>query len=1167
MQSDCAIRLPLPERGSHRTWGNLQGSAGTLALLTAYAEHDGALLVVCNDIPHMQRLEAELRFFGDSDVTGDLHLFPHGETLPYDTFAPHADLVSQRLTALYHLHTGDGGILLAPWAALSQTLPPPEFLDRFALWVEVGQRLDLENFRERLDRAGYQTVSQVSEPGELAVRGSLLDLFPAGGEQPVRIDLFDDEIDSIRFFDPESQLTTGQADEVRLLPAREVPLDEEGVQHFRAAFRARFEGDPQKIPLYRDVSEGLAPGGIEYYLPLFFDGTATLTDYLPAGALIALPSDPAEVAEAWDREVRERYQVRSRDPLRPVLPPEELFLDRAGVESRLAAFSRVTLSPAPSGDPDSDAPVEAPARFPAARERHTAIDELARFLRKEEALPTLLVAESPGRRETLRELLGERHLIPREVAGWETFCRELPGLGLTVGHLEGGLVLADPALRVIPEAQIFGGRTPPAERRRRERDPEAVIRNLGELELGSPVVHEDYGVGRYRGLTRLPSGEGFDNDYLELEYAGGDKLYVPVDALDRISRYTGSSEGEAPLHKLGGDQWRKAKARARRRARDTAAELLELYAKRGAREGFAFPAPDTSYQEFAAEFPFEETPDQDRAIEEVIGDMSADQPMDRLVCGDVGFGKTEVAMRAAFLAVQAGKQVLLLAPTTLLAQQHYDSLRDRFANYPVRIELLSRMQSAKEVGHALEGIAAGKVDIAVGTHRLLQKDVSFHNLGLVIVDEEHRFGVRQKERLKRWRAEVDMLTLTATPIPRTLNLAMSGLRELSIIATPPDERLAVKTFVSEWDDALIREAILREIRRGGQVYFLHNEVRTIERMREQVEKLVPEATIRVAHGQMRERELEEVMSDFYHQRFNVLVCTTIIETGIDVPSANTIVINRADRFGLAQLHQLRGRVGRSSHRAYAYLVVPNRQALTNDAQRRLETIESLEDLGVGFLIANHDLEIRGAGNILGAEQSGHIAAVGFETYLKLLNEAIADLKTGRGVEVETEMEEEDRGTRVNLHLSTLIPADYLPDVRERLVLYKRIASAATREELQSLREEMVDRFGRLPDSTHHLLEVAQLKLRARALGVERLEAGPVGGRVVFTHRPRVRAEHLVAILQTDPQRYGLHGDRELRVKAEWEDAEARIAGVRTLLGTLEEGSPARDEAILAEGAQ
>jgi len=1156
MQRSCAIQLPLPTAGNSITWGNLRGSATALALLSAYAEHDGVMLVVCNDIPHMQRLEAELRFFASQDLGDAIHLFPHGETLPYDTFAPHADLVSQRLTTLYHLHTGGGGLILAPWAALSQALPPPEFMDRFALWIRVGQTLELEDFRERLDRAGYQAVSQVTEPGEFAVRGSIVDLFPAGTEQPIRIDLFDDEIDSLRYFDPESQLTTGQVEEVRLLPAREVPLDEEGIHHFRHAFRMRFEGDPQKIPLYRDVSQGLAPGGIEYYLPLFFEQTGTLLDFLPGDALLALPGGRESVAEEWDREIRERYTVRSKDPLRPVLPPEELFLDREAVETRLRDYSRIELTAEAAGEAGADAPVAPPEEFPAARERHAAIDHLARYLQQDPDTPTLIVAESAGRRETLRELLGERHLVPKEVSGWQAFCAGEGTLALTVGNLAAGLVLSESGLRVIPEAQIFGGRTPRREKRARRRDPEAIIRNLGELEIGSPVVHEDYGVGRYQGLTRLPSGEGYENDYLVLEYAGGDKLYVPVDALDRISRYTGSSEEGAPLHKLGGDQWRKAKARAKKKARDTAAELLELYAKRAAKEGYAYPAPDASYQDFATDFPFEETPDQEAAIEDVLGSMQAPQPMDRLVCGDVGFGKTEVAMRAAFLAVQAGKQVLLLTPTTLLAQQHYDSLRDRFANHAVRIDLLSRLQSGKEINQSLTDIGEGKVDIAVGTHRLLQKDVGFKDLGLVILDEEHRFGVRQKERLKRWRAEVDMLTLTATPIPRTLNLTMAGLREISIIATPPDERLAVKTFVTEWDDALLREAILREIRRGGQVYFLHNEVRTIERTRDQLEKLVPEATIRVAHGQMRERELEEVMSDFYHQRFNVLVTTTIIESGIDIPSANTILINRADRFGLAQLHQLRGRVGRSSHRAYAYLVVNSRQGLTNDAQKRLETIESLEDLGVGFLIANHDLEIRGAGEILGEEQSGHIDAVGFETYVELLNEAIEDLKEGRGLDTETELEEEDHGVQVNLHLSTIIPEDYLPDIHERLVLYKRIASAGSREDIQHLREEMVDRFGKMPDSTHHLLEIAQLKLRARALGVDRLEAGPVGGRVVFSHRPRVGPEQLVQLLQTDPQTYGLHGDRELRIKADWADPEARIRGVRALLDQLEQGAEA-----------
>ncbi len=1154
MDRETPLELPLPKRGERLTWSSLKGSAAALALASVAESRDEPFLIVCADIPQMNRLEGELRFYGGPSIQERLRLFPHGETLPYDTFAPHPEVVSQRLTALYRLQSGTGGIFLAPWAALSQALPPPEFLDRFAVWIRVGQELDLGDFRQRLDRAGYSEVSQVTEPGEVAVRGSLVDLFPAGSRHPVRIDLFDDEIDSLRYFDPESQLTTSQVDEVRLLPAREVPLDQEGIQRFRTAFRTRFEGDPQNIPLYRDVSQGLAPGGIEYYLPLFFERTVTLLDYLPAETVVALPTERAEAGQAWDREVQERYSVRSRDPLRPVLPPEELFLGRHQVEDRIGDFARVELTPESEGPSETEIPAAEPEVFAAVRERHAAIDQLAQFLTATPETATLLVAESPGRRETLRELLRERQLRPAEVSSWAAFWQDPKPLALTTGSLESGLVLTEPDLRVIPEAQIYGGRTPRREMRRQQRDPEAVIRNLGELELGSPVVHEDHGVGRYRGLARLPSGEGYDNDYLVLEYSGGDKLYVPVEALDRISRYTGSSEEEAPLHKLGGDQWRKAKARARQKARDTAAELLDLYARRAAREGFAFPAPDASYHDFAADFPFEETPDQERAIEEVLESMQAPQPMDRLVCGDVGFGKTEVAMRAAFLAVQAGKQVLLLTPTTLLAQQHFDSLRDRFADFPVRIELLSRMQTGKEINQALAGISDGRVDIAVGTHRLLQKDVAFKDLGLVILDEEHRFGVRQKERLKRWRAEVDTLTLTATPIPRTLNMTMAGIRDISIIATPPDERLAVKTFVSEWDEGLIREAVLREIRRGGQVYFLHNEVRTIERIRSEVAALVPEATIRVAHGQLRERELEEVMADFYHQRFNVLVTTTIIESGIDIPSANTIVINRADHFGLAQLHQLRGRVGRSSHRAYAYLMVNSRQGLTADAEKRLETIEELEDLGVGFLIANHDLEIRGAGEILGEEQSGHIDAVGFETYMELLNEAIQDLRSGREeIPEEEEAEPEDQGLPVNLHLATLIPEDYLPDIHERLVLYKRIASAGNREDLQALREEMVDRFGPLPEPPENLLAATRLKIRARSLGIRRGDAGPLGGRVVFGSRPRVSAEQLVGLLQEDPQRYGLNGDRELRIQADWSETEARTTGLHGLLDRLESG--------------
>ncbi len=946
-------------------WAPLPGAALALAIASAARRHSGLLVVVTPDSHNARRLAAEVSFF-DSEGELDVQIFPDWETLPYDVFSPHQDIVAQRLTTLYRLPERRRGVLLLPVATLLQRLPPRDYLDNHVLLLGLGERIDREGFRLRLEAAGYNAVSQVTEHGEFAVRGSLIDLFPAGSEVPYRIDLFDDEVESIRTFDPETQRTQDKVERIELLPAREFPLSRKAITGFRQRYRSRFSGDLSRSLIYQDVSDGLAPGGIEYYLPLFFDSTATLFDYLPPQTLALSLAGVDEAMAAFRAQVERRYESRRHDLERPLLEPDALFLSPAETATALGRLARIELDgergrdlaaaepPLLTFNPRADRPAAALLAF------------LAEFPGR-----VLFASESAGRRELLLTTLQEAGLKPQPCDGWADFETSSADYMISVAPLEHGLLLHQPALAVIAESQLYGEWVPQSRRRRSSREAEGVIRDLTALAVGAPVVHEDHGVGRYAGLVRMTVA-GLESEFVVLEYAGSDKLYVPVASLHKLSRYTGAAPEIAPLHKLGSDQWERARRKAAEKVRDAAAELLDLYARRQARPGHAYELSDADYAAFAAAFPFEETPDQAAAIAAVISDMRAPRPMDRVVCGDVGFGKTEVAMRAAFVAVAAGAQVAVLVPTTLLAQQHYQNFLDRFADWPVRIELLSRFRSKKQQDQVLGALAEGKVDILIGTHKLLQSSVSFNNLGLVIIDEEHRFGVRQKERLKALRAEVDILTLTATPIPRTLNMALAGLRELSIIVTPPAGRLTVKTFVGQWNQATIQEACQRELKRGGQVYFLHNEVQTIDRIARDLAATVPEARIRVAHGQLRERELEQVMLDFYHQRCNLLVCSTIIESGIDVPNANTIIINRADKLGLAQLHQLRGRVGRSHHRAYCYLLVPHKKEMTADAAKRIEAIESLEDLGAGFMLANHDLEIRGAGELLGEEQSGQI---------------------------------------------------------------------------------------------------------------------------------------------------------------------------------------------------
>ena len=1134
--------------GRRRKWARLYGGAQALAIAQAARRHGGPLLALTSNSLKAEALGDELRFYlGDEKRLSVLH-FPDWETLPYDHFSPFQDIVSERLATLARLPSLAQGVLVVPISTLMHRLVPRSYIEAHSLLVKVGDTLDRERYRTRLEHCGYRCVSQVMEHGDFAVRGSLIDIFPMGSLVAYRIDLFDEDVDSIRQFDIETQRSASTVSEIHMLPAREVPLTEEAIGLFRSQWRTRFSGNPVHSLIYQDISQGIAPSGVEYYLPLFFEGTATLFDYLPASTLVVVDEGVEEAADGFWKEICSRYEQGRYDVERPLLEPADLFLQVNEVFSAIKQHAAVSILGLASPERE-EADVFAtsmPLAFPIDARAPDPLGVVKRFLGSFQGR-VLFAAESKGRRETLSELLRQHCIEFTAYDDWQAFLEAQAPVGLTVAPLQQGLQLESPRVAVISESQLFGERV--TQRRRRARtsqDVENIVRNLTELHIGAPVVHEQHGVGRYLGLFTLEAG-GVLGEFLGLEYADQDRLYVPVASLHLISRYSGVDPEHAPLHKLGSGQWQRARARAAERVRDVAAELLDMYARRAARQGYAFPVEQHSYSSFAQGFPFEETPDQEAAIMTVLEDMRAGQPMDRLVCGDVGFGKTEVAMRAAFVATMGGRQVAILVPTTLLAQQHFQNFQDRFADWPVRIEELSRFRGKKEQVGVIAGLAEGSVDIVIGTHKLLQETIKFKRLGLLIIDEEHRFGVRQKERIKALRSEVDILTLTATPIPRTLNLALCGTRELSVIATPPARRLSVKTFVNEWNDSLLREALLREISRGGQVYFLHNDVESMEPIAHKVAALIPEARVRIAHGQMRERELEQAMLDFYHRRFNVLVCTTIIETGIDVPSANTIIINRADKFGLAQLYQLRGRVGRSHHQAYAYLLIPSKKALTAEAVKRLEAIEALEDLGVGFTLATHDLEIRGAGEILGEEQSGHIQEIGYGLYMELLERAVAALKTGRQPQLEQPL---DHGAEIDLHMTALIPEDYLPDVHTRLILYKRIAGAADFDELNCLAEEMVDRFGLLPRQTKNLFKITEIKLQAARLGIRKVELGPQGGRIRFRPEPNVDPRAILKLVQQHPQTYRFEKGESLRITTELTDDEARTNWLRDLFSQL-----------------
>ena len=1150
------------------------GSADALLLAELGASRGGAgpWLVVTAEPADTQRLLAEIAWFAPDLRCGAL---PDWETLPYDAFSPHQDLVSERLATLWALHRGELDMVLVPASTALQRLAPASFLAATTFRFDKGQRLDEAALRAQLVLAGYEQVTQVVAPGEYAVRGGLLDLHPMGSTLPLRVDLFGDTIDSIHTFDPDSQRSLYPVDSVRLLPGREFPLDEASRQRFRAQWRERIEGDPSRSPLYRDIAGAVAGPGIEYYLPLFFEHTATLLDYCGEQAGVVLLGDVADAMRRFWADTSERWRLLRADPERPALPPGELYLRDeeffVAVKPLAQLALRAPTAPAPASEaqgkaePAQDEPAE-PTVLPQAVELGAALPDLGIERRAEQPLRrlqqwlqagalaqprrrVLLCADSPGRRESLLELLRESGLQPRAVDDWRAMLAGDADFALAVAPLAAGFALPRHGLAVLTETELLA--LGPAQRRQRRQerasDVENLIRDLSELKPGDPVVHQQHGIGRYQGLVSMDLGDG-PTELLHIRYANDASLYVPVSQLHLIARYSGVDPEHAPLHTLGSGQWDKARRKAAEQVRDTAAELLNLYARRASRPGHAFRFPAQDYEAFAAGFGFEETADQAAAIHAVVQDMVAGKPMDRLVCGDVGFGKTEVALRAAFVAVMGGRQVAVLAPTTLLAEQHVETFRNRFADWPVRIAELSRFRSAKEVRTALQGLQEGTVDIAIGTHKLLSADVRFARLGLVIVDEEHRFGVRHKEALKALRAEVDMLTLTATPIPRTMGMAMEGLRDLSVIATAPQKRLAIKTFVRNESKAVIREAVLREIKRGGQVYFLHNEVESIGRRKEMLAELIPEARIEIAHGQMHERELERVMRDFHAQRFNVLLCSTIIETGIDVPTANTIVISRADKFGLAQLHQLRGRVGRSHHQAYAYLLVPEVQSLSKTAQQRLEAITQMEELGAGFYLAMHDLEIRGAGEALGEAQSGNVQEVGYQMYLDMLGAAVKALKSGREPDL---LQPLAATTEINLHEPALLPQDYCPDVNARLNLYKRLASAATEDALREVSEEIVDRFGRMPPAARNLLETHRLRLLAQAYGVLRVDAAEQLTLLQFRADPPFDASRIIWLVQNH-RHVRLAGNDRLRIERAAADAAARAQLVRDTLRLLGE---------------
>lgn len=1128
--------------------GNLKGSALAISLVEMAKQQPSLTVLLCSDTASALRLESELDYIA-SEYELPVMLFPDWETLPYDSFSPHQDIISQRLETLYHLPNMEHGIVILPIATAMAKLSPIEFINGHTLILKVDDERDPDKLKYALDTAGYENVHQVLAHGEYSQRGSILDIFPMGSNKPYRIDFLDHDIDSIAFFDPETQRSKDKVSEIRILPAKEFPTHQMAVELFRSHWREKFDASNEPESIYQQVTKRIWPAGIEYYLPLFFNECATLFDYLPANTSLFTHGNIHDSANEFFNDVKHRYEERRYDRSRPILEPQTLFCRVDEFFAELGKFNRVAFNndeiPSQAGNFNLAAKTITDISVDHKLEQPTAA--LIDYVKKDTTRKVIFCVESLGRSQALLELLKKDSMIPVECNHLTTASEH--SMSVVVAPLENSVELVDDNIALICENELFGIQV--SQRRRREKaqtiSSEAIVRSLAELSIGQPVVHYDHGVGRYQGLTYIENG-GINTEYVTLEYANEAKLYVPVSSLNLISRYSGANEESAPLHSLGSEKWTKAKRKAAEKIRDVAAELLDVYAQRAIKKGYQFNVNFDEYNQFSADFPFEETVDQQNAILHVVNDMQKQKPMDRLVCGDVGFGKTEVAMRAAFVAVNDGKQVAVLVPTTLLAQQHFENFRDRFAKHAIRVEQLSRFRTPKQQKLVIEDIESGKVDIVIGTHKLIQGDIKFSDLGLLIVDEEHRFGVRQKEKITKLRANIDILTMTATPIPRTLNMAMSGMRDLSIIATPPSRRLSVNTFVRPYDPALVKEAVRREILRGGQVYFLHNDVDKIENMAQDLEALMPEARIGIAHGQMPERELEKVMSDFYHQRYNLLLCSTIIETGIDIPSANTIIINRADKFGLAQLHQLRGRVGRSHHQAYAYLLTPPTRQLTKDAQKRLEAIESLTDLGAGFVLATHDLEIRGAGELLGDDQSGQIQTIGFSLYMEMLDGATQALRDGKEPKLDNLLPQDGD---VDLKISALLPEDYIFDVNTRLSLYKRIANCTDEKALDAMQVELIDRFGLLPEPAKNLFTLSTIKLRIAALGIKRLEVGINGGQLTFGENTKVDLGYLMSLLQTQPAIYKLDGPTKLKFAIKTDNAADRLNLVNAMLTEFE----------------
>jgi transcription-repair coupling factor (superfamily II helicase) len=1150
------MNLPPLTLGKRFTLPRPVGSADAV-LLAQLALRDKAqgriTAIVTADATDAQRLVDEVQFFAPALR---LAIFPDWETLPYDTFSPHQDLISERLATLWRISQRDkaqgADLVLVPATTALYRLAPPAFLAGYTFEFKVKQKLDEAKLKAQLTLAGYSHVTQVVSPGEYAVRGGLIDLFPMGSLVPYRVDLFDDEIDSIRTFDPDSQRSLYPVPEVRLLPGREFPMDEAARAKFRSRWRELLDGDPTKSRIYKDMGNGVATAGIEYYLPLFFEQTATVFDYLGKDATVVLHGDLEPAFQRFWQDTKDRYRLVQGDPERPALPPEALFLNAEQFYGLCNQYAQLALRTGTDDVPDNALAQTLPD-LTVVRGAEDPLSRLQAHIRSG-ASRVLILAESDGRRESLLDFVRSSGLTPPVFDSLEDFLTSEEKVGMATSSLNQGFHWFEHGIDLVTETELFAAGPTTRRRKKQEQvsDVEALIKDLSELNVGDPVVHSQHGIGRYRGLINMDLGEKNEDgtpalqEFLHLEYADQATLYVPVSQLQLIGRYTGVSADEAPLHRLGSGQWEKAKRRAAEQVRDSAAELLNIYARRAAREGHPFRYSPQDYETFANDFGFEETADQNAAIHAVIQDMISPRPMDRLVCGDVGFGKTEVALRAAFVAVTGGKQVAILAPTTLLAEQHYQTLQDRFAKWPVKVAEISRFRSGKEVTAALKGIADGTVDIVVGTHKLLSESTKFHDLGLLIIDEEHRFGVRHKEAMKALRAEVDVLTLTATPIPRTMGMALEGLRDLSVIATAPQRRLAIKTFVRNEGTGVIREAVLRELKRGGQCYFLHNEVDTIENRRQKLEEILPEARIAVAHGQMPERELERVMRDFVAQRYNILLCSTIIETGIDVPTANTIVISRADKFGLAQLHQLRGRVGRSHHQAYAYLMVPEIQGLTKQAAQRLDAIQQMEELGSGFYLAMHDLEIRGAGEVLGENQSGNMMEVGFQLYNEMLSEAVRCLKLGQEPDLLSPL---SATTDINLHAPALLPGDYCGDVHLRLSFYKKLATAKTSDQIDALLEELVDRFGKLPPQAQTLVDVHRLRVLTLPYGVIKVDASPSLIQITFKPNPPVDPMGIIHLIQKN-KHIKLAGNDKLRIERELPDPKMRAQMVRDVLKSL-----------------